>query len=296
MLTGIRSARAKSRRELVAAALAALFLAVVYSLAIWTQFGQEMENELFQRDRVPAATAGVEPVPTAPVLPVSPAPAILPVGQAAVWGGVLLLIPLVGRKPRLALWGLVTLTGSAATAFVLKELLPRPLLDNSYGVGLSAENSAPSGHATMATSVALVALVVCPAALRYIAAAAGVAVAAVTAYSVQAAGWHRPSDILMGATLSLLWVFLAALLVPAEKDIAAVRWNPPMMSLCVLAAAAVALWWVSESQPGPGYPVVVSAAAPCAAAVLLAHHRFCRPAAPGRAARTHAEGRSPITG
>ncbi|MFZ4276661.1 phosphatase PAP2 family protein [Streptomyces arboris] len=181
--------------------------------------------------------------------PEPPTVVILPTGQAALWCGLLLLVPLVRGKTRLALWGLVTLAGSAATAVVPKSVLPRALLDLS--AGLSAENSAPSGHATMATSLALVAVVVCPPAFRYLAASAGVAVAVLTAYFVQTASWHRPSDILMAAAVSLLWAFLAAALVPAAgEDITAERWNLPALSL--------------SRRPPP----------PCATAVLLALHRF----------------------
>ncbi|MDX3342586.1 phosphatase PAP2 family protein [Streptomyces baarnensis] len=273
MFTVIRSARARSGRQLVAAACTALFIAVVYSLAVWTHFGQELENDLLRPDNPvpPAPPLGSSPMemPEPGPNPESPTVVILPSGQAAVWGGLLLLVPLVRGKVRPALWGLVTLAGSAATATVLKSLLPRPPLDLS--AGLPAGNSAPSGHATMATALALVALVVCPAALRYVAASAAVVVAVLTAYFVQGANWHRPSDILMGAATALLCAFLASVLVPAAgADIAAERGNPWRTSLCLLAVTAAALWWVPEPLGSPAYLVFVSATAPCAVAVLTA--------------------------
>ncbi|MFD6657439.1 phosphatase PAP2 family protein [Streptomyces parvus] len=283
MLTVIRSARARSGRQLVAAACTALFIAVVYSLAVWTHFGQELENDLLRPDNPvpPAPPLGSSPMemPEPGPNPESPTVVILPSGQAAVWGGLLLLVPLVRRKTRPALWGLVTLAGSAATAIALKNLLPRPLLD--FSAGLPTVNSAPSGHATMATALALVALVVCPAALRNVAAPAAV----LTAYCVQGANWHRPSDILMGAGTALLWAFLASVLVPvAGADIAAEGGSPWRTSLCLLAVTATARWWVPEPLGSPVYLVLVSATAPCAAAVLLAHHHFRAPPPPPQAA------------
>ncbi|WP_411120235.1 phosphatase PAP2 family protein [Streptomyces sp. 058-1L] len=287
MLTVIPSARARSGRELVAAACTALFIAVVYSLAVWTHFGQDLENELLRPDNPvpPVSPVGSAPMalPESRTNPESPTVVILPSRQAAVWCGLLLLVPLARGKVRPALWGLVVLAGAAATATVLKSLLPRPPLDLS--VGLSAGNSAPSGHATMATALALVSLVVCPAALRYLAAPAAVVFAVLTAYFVQGAGWHRPSDILMGAATALLWALLASVLVPgAVADTAAEGGNPWRTSLCLLAVTAAALWWVPEPLGSPAYLVFISATAPCAAAVLLAHHHFRSPAPPLEAA------------
>ncbi|MEV7251128.1 hypothetical protein [Streptomyces cyaneofuscatus] len=66
MLTDVRSARVKSRKELVATALAALFVAVVYSLAVWARFGQETENALLWPDNAaPAPPLGSAPVAAA---------------------------------------------------------------------------------------------------------------------------------------------------------------------------------------------------------------------------------------
>ncbi|WP_338119426.1 phosphatase PAP2 family protein [Streptomyces parvus] len=132
-----------------------------------------------------------------------------------------------------------------------------------------AGNSAPGGHATMATALALVALVVCPAASRYV--VAGVVVAVLTAYFVQGAGRHRPSDILMGAATALVRSFLASVFVPgAGADTDAERGSPGKTSLCLLAVTAAALRWVPEPLGSPVRLVYVAAAAPCAVAVLLA--------------------------
>ncbi|MER6463797.1 phosphatase PAP2 family protein [Streptomyces sp. NPDC001228] len=273
-----------------------LFLAAVYLLAVWTPAGQRMENDLFKRPAVSAVTEVPDrhaspSVPPADVAypPAPPTVVILGTTQSAVLGGLLLLVPLARRRARLAAHGLVLMSGSAATALVLKEVLPRPLLDPAYAVGLGAQNSTPSGHVTMATSLVLVALVVCPARLRYAAASVGVVVAVLTGYFVQCAGWHRPSDVLMGAALSLLWAFLASVLIPlAEEDVPGTRTNAAVVSLCVVLASAAALVWALQEETSPAFPalVAISAAAPCAAAVVLGHHRFRR--------RSEAEGRPAV--
>ncbi|MFD5573073.1 phosphatase PAP2 family protein [Streptomyces cadmiisoli] len=276
MLTDIRASLATRRREVVAAACTALFAAVVYALAVLTPAGQELENALFRLPEFPTDPGGTPmTLGPPPEITDTPTTVILRSGHAAVLGGLLLLVPLARRKVSLAVWGLVTLTGSAVTAGVLKQLLPRPLLDPS-ALGLTADNSAPSGHATMATSLALVALVVCPAAVRYIAAPTAVALAALTSYFVQGAGWHRPSDIVTAAAVSLLWCHLASALVPgAAEDIAATRTKRPWsLSLGVAAATAAALWWAWGQGTELDALILAAAVAPCVAVVVLTHYRF----------------------
>lgn len=69
----------------------------------------------------------------------------------------------------------------------LKAVLPRE------GAG---ENSLPSGHVTVISALVIATLLVLPAALRYVAAAAGLVVIAGASVAVIAAGWHRPGDVL----------------------------------------------------------------------------------------------------
>ncbi|QHC32421.1 MULTISPECIES: hypothetical protein [unclassified Streptomyces] len=86
----------------------------------------------------------------------------------------------------------------------------------------------------METCAALVALIGRPAALRYVAVPAGAAVATRTAYFVQPAARHRPSDIVRGAGVCLLWALLATAVVPGTAEqIASWRTDRPrVLSLC----------------------------------------------------------------
>ncbi|MEU9230285.1 hypothetical protein AB0D40_38880 [Streptomyces massasporeus] len=74
-----------------------------------------------------------------------------------------------------------------------------------------------------------------------------------TALNIQSAGWHRPSDVVTGAAVSLLWCYLASVLVPgAADDMAATRASYPWaLSLAAIVATAAALWWASGEQREP---------------------------------------------
>ncbi|MFC8957588.1 phosphatase PAP2 family protein [Streptomyces sp. NPDC057101] len=287
------------RRALSTAIRTALLLVMVYALAVLTPWGQEMENSLLKRDEL--AAVALQPPPPAPDgSPAAPAPlgnrppseefptiVILSSEHAALAGGLLLVVALVQRRCRQALWGLVTLAGSAVMALALKVALPRPALDPTSH-GLATANSAPSGHVAMATALVIVALVVCPASWRYAVGALGTTVAVLTAYFVQLAGWHRPSDIVLGAGVSLLCALMASYLVPADG-------NPPeegagrrpswIVAVSTLTACFSALGWAWGEQPAPGFLVVLCALAPCAAAVVFTLRRLsgagaARPAHP----------------
>ncbi|MFC8093353.1 bifunctional DNA primase/polymerase [Streptomyces sp. NPDC057301] len=125
MLTDIRASLAKGRRERVAAACTALFVAVVYALAVLTPAGQKLENAVFPMpssgdviatvspgDPVPGNKAPAADPPEDLVSPRDrqardadlPIIGILSSGHAAALGGLLLLVPLARRKMRLAIF------------------------------------------------------------------------------------------------------------------------------------------------------------------------------------------------
>ncbi|MFK0229968.1 hypothetical protein ACIQUL_29850 [Streptomyces sp. NPDC090303] len=210
--------------SLIASGCTALVLLLVYVLGVLTPAGQQLENSLLDRDALPPASAPASPLPGHD----APAPAPVPLGEqprsaafpttvilssdhAAFAGVLLLVVPLVRRRPRQALWGLATLAGSAA----------------------------------MATALVLVAVVACPGAWRDVVGAVGTTVAVLTAYFVQLAGWHRPSDIVMGAGVALLCALLAAAPVPAAGD------RPSARASAARGSSVSARSW-SEPRPSGG--------------------------------------------
>jgi membrane-associated phospholipid phosphatase len=135
----------------------------------------------------------------------------------AVWAGVLIAAALARGRRRVALASAVVLAFAPLSADLLK-----PLLAHShavYGVSEIRAASWPSGHSTAAMSLALCAVLVCPARLRTAAAALGTVFAVAVGFSLLLLAWHMPSDVFGGYLLAALWCSLAvAVLCRAEQN------------------------------------------------------------------------------
>jgi membrane-associated phospholipid phosphatase len=108
--------------------------------------------------------------------------------------GALVLLALARRRPRLAFAVGAAVTGSVVTAEVLKlHLLERPDLGTITGI---AENSFPSGHATIGMALSLGLVMVTPHRWRWLALLVAVSMSTLFGVGVLATGWHRPSDTL----------------------------------------------------------------------------------------------------
>jgi hypothetical protein len=143
---------------------------------------------------------------------------------------------------------------------VLKHGLYRP----DFGVDperVTAGNSFPSGHATVAMSVVLALVLVVPARLRGVAAVLGALYATVAGLATMSLGWHRPSDV-AGAVLIVggCAALAGLLLVLAQGRDARVRTDDArplavallmITSLVLLACAAGAYWWVDGVATTP---------------------------------------------
>ena len=110
------------------------------------------------------------------------------------------LVAVARGRPLLALLAAAAIGGSVAIAQVLKVVLPQRDLAG-YDVGLRF----PSGHSTIALSLALAAVLVAPAVLRRPLAVLGVVFASAVGIATVAAGWHRPSDVAGGFLLASGW-------------------------------------------------------------------------------------------
>jgi hypothetical protein len=113
---------------------------------------------------------------------------------------------------------LAVTAGSAALALsaavLLKARLPRPfLIDEPF---LNHANTFPSGHITLATTCAFVAVVAAPpSSLRLVRRSASIALVIFTMW-LSGSGWHRPSDIAGGLLLTAA-VFAAGRLVGSQR-------------------------------------------------------------------------------
>jgi membrane-associated phospholipid phosphatase len=121
---------------------------------------------------------------------------------------VLALIALARLRRELALAAVVVVVGSNVTTQVLKRyVLERPDLGLEESTPATL-NSLPSGHSTVAFSVAVALVLVLPVRLRAPAAAVGVGYATLTALATLSAGWHRPSDSVAAFLVVACWAAL----------------------------------------------------------------------------------------
>ncbi len=134
-------------------------------------------------------------------------------GVAAV---LLALLALTRRRPRLAVGIGVMIIGANLTTQVLKShVLGRPDLLHRPGAALVP--SFPSGHATVAMSVALALMLAVPPRLRVLAGSIGVAYAVAVGAGTLTAGWHRPSDVIAAYFVAASWTALVTAVLLAGR-------------------------------------------------------------------------------
>lgn len=111
-----------------------------------------------------------------------------------------MVLAAVRRRVPLAVAAVVLVAGANVTTQLLKKvLLERPAL------GLGDVNSLPSGHTTVAATLAVALVLVLPPAARTTAAVLGAAYTAATGVSTLVAGWHRPSDVAAALLVVAAW-------------------------------------------------------------------------------------------
>lgn len=153
---------------------------------------------------------------------------------------VVVFIALVRRRVALALMGGVVIVAANVTTQALKYVvLGRPDLGvESAG---SVENTLPSGHTTVAASVACALILVVPRQIRGTVAIVGTAYAALTGTATLVVGWHRPSDVIVaylvvGGWAAAVGAVLAVL--PSRTPVDGRSGHPVLTTLLLLAAAA----------------------------------------------------------
>ena len=102
-------------------------------------------------------------------------------------------------------------------ANVLTQLLKYAVLQRPDFAEAASDNTFPSGHTVVFTSVLLGLLMVLPAAVRPIAGVLAGVVLGVVAFQLLEFGWHRASDVVGGVLLVVAMVALAHLLLPDRR-------------------------------------------------------------------------------
>lgn len=116
-------------------------------------------------------------------------------------------------------WGLavqaaVLIGGANVTTQLLKHnLLARP----DYGITTGTVNSLPSGHTTVAASVAMAVLLVVPRTARPAVALLGAAYTAATGIATLVGQWHRPSDVVAAVLVVLAWTGAVCAFTPGKE-------------------------------------------------------------------------------
>lgn len=124
--------------------------------------------------------------------------------------GAIILVAILVRRRYALLWrSAVALIAANLLTQVAKDLLVRPDL----GVGHALANSFPSGHVTLAVSVALILVYAVPDRWRALASVLAWAAILTISVAVLTAGWHRLSDVVAAI---LIATACALALLPAQ--------------------------------------------------------------------------------
>ncbi|BDZ47930.1 hypothetical protein GCM10025867_01710 [Frondihabitans sucicola] len=161
----------------------------VYTLAVLTKPGQEIEDSILR------SVDGGTLLKSGRALDAISIPAILVVV------GVVVLIAFVRRRPGAALQSATLIVGAIATTQIIKAIAPRPELTT-----LTLSNSFPSGHATIAVAGVLALATAFGRHLRPLIMVVGTAFAALVAEQTVAYGWHRVSDVCGACAVVMLWL------------------------------------------------------------------------------------------
>jgi membrane-associated phospholipid phosphatase len=191
----------------VFAVACAVLLAVLYVVAVRTSWGQRIDDAALDGRTTRATVLNA----TDRLLNT------ISIASLALGSGAIMVVALVRKRPHLAVTAGIVIFGANVTTQVLKKLvLERPdLVGRPDALGFT--NSFPSGHSTVAMSLAVALVLVVPARARLAAAFGGLAYATLVGAGTVTAGWHRPSDVLGAYFVVMVWAGVAvALLISTE--------------------------------------------------------------------------------
>ena len=220
--TASRRYRPRLFRRISAAAGCVLLSAVIAFLAIFTVKGQAIDTlsmEAAMRWADPLGSLG------------RTVTHIISVPAMVIIGVVVVVIAWLRRRPTLAGRALGMVIAANTTTQVAKLLIERP----DYHMSAATVNSLPSGHTTVAMSLALALVMIAPEWFRGPAAWVGYLWTSLVGISVMVFGWHRPSDVLVAMAVCGFW---ALILCPLEDR---PRHGVPVQKAMVVIALASAI-------------------------------------------------------
>lgn len=187
-------------RRMSAALGCGIFSAITAFLAVFTVKGQAIDTlsmEASMRWAEPLGSVG------------RTVTHIISVPAMVMMGALIVVIAWLRRRPTLAGRALGVVIAANTTTQVAKLLIERP----DFHMSAATVNSLPSGHTTVATSLALALVMIAPEWFRGPAAWIGYVWTSLVGISVMVFGWHRPSDVLVAMAVSGFW---ALVLCPLE--------------------------------------------------------------------------------
>lgn len=217
-------------RALVAAALAAALSASLYVASVGTAPGRAIDDAgLLQHDESDALPS-VQDATESIVLTIDR-------GSLAIFGIALVLVAVARGRPRTAVAAFVLIAGANLTTQGLKRLLGHV---DPYGGDAQRiwEGSFPSGHATVAMSLALALVLVVPRPWRAVAGLIGIGYAIAVGVGNLALGWHYPSDVAGGYLVATAWAALAIAVARPEPEQAVPGGTERRRTLWLLGGAA----------------------------------------------------------
>ncbi len=273
--------------RVVAAVVAAL--AVAGAWLVWRFFVDTFAGQMLERAAFDGAVTGQGE------LWAVAKPVLDTVSVAFVVGGLgaAMGIALLRRR-----WGLaVQVAFLVVGANVTTQLVKHSLLGREELIGgWHWENSLPSGHTTVAGSVAAALLLVVPRAARPLVAVLGGAYTAATGVSTLVGQWHRPSDVVAAVLVVLAWAALVCAFTPRSALDPGAGPSPGSTVMAVLlllgagaagVAAALALratpatWGTTAAQEVTAYAGgvagVLAVTAAAFAVLLLVRQSTARP-------------------
>jgi membrane-associated phospholipid phosphatase len=171
----------------------------------------------------------------------------------AVLTAILVIIALIRLGPVAAGAAATVLIGANVTTQILKPLLANPR--GAYGEYVIGAEAFPSGHATAAMSLALVAIVIAPRILRPLVAFLGAGFALAVGFAIVSLDWHFPSDVAGGYLVAATWCFAGLAVVrgldrgaPGEfqREEPLAWW---LAGIALLVPLVVAAWLALERLP-----------------------------------------------
>jgi membrane-associated phospholipid phosphatase len=132
----------------------------------------------------------------------------------ALIGGAIVLVALARARIWLAAASATLIGGAVLTTEILKRTLPRPELTHPATLPVP---SYPSGHTTVAASLALALTLVVSPRWRGPVAVVGTVYATAVGVATLTAAWHRPSDVIGGFLVSMFWATAVSAVLIEER-------------------------------------------------------------------------------